>query len=53
MKDVLVQIRIDKDIKTKTDEIFSRSGISTQNAIKVFLYLVAKNNKSPFSDLFR
>lgn len=53
MKDVLVQIRIDKNIKTRTDEIFSRSGISTQNAIKMFLYLVAKNHQSPFSDLFK
>ncbi|TYC49875.1 type II toxin-antitoxin system RelB/DinJ family antitoxin [Weissella muntiaci] len=52
MAEKLVQIRIDKEIKERSDKVFNSSGITTQVAIKMFLMQVAKTGETPFDDLF-
>jgi DNA-damage-inducible protein J len=50
--DFLVQVKVSPAIKEKIDTVFKRSGISTQTAIKIFLYQVANTHKTPFTDIF-
>ncbi|TYC50539.1 RelB/DinJ family addiction module antitoxin [Weissella muntiaci] len=53
MAEKLIQLRIDEDIKNKSDEIFAKQGLTTQGAIKVFLTQVGNTGYSPFDNLFR
>jgi DNA-damage-inducible protein J len=48
----LIQIRIEEDIKKNVDEVLKRDGLSTQQAVKMFLTQVANTGHSPFEGLF-
>ena len=52
MSEKLIQIRIGADIKRVSDDIFSKQGLTSQGAIKMFLTQVANTGKSPFDNLF-
>ncbi|GAK30880.1 RelB/DinJ family protein addiction moduleantitoxin [Weissella oryzae SG25] len=52
MAEKLIQLRVESEIKTKSDEIFAKQGLTTQNAIKIFLTQVVNNNNGPFAELF-
>lgn len=45
----MVRARIDPDLKTETDEIFSELGISTTDAIRMFLSQVKLHRGLPFN----
>lgn len=48
----LIQIRIEDEIKDRADETFRRDGLSTQQAVKMFLTQVANTGHSPFENMF-
>jgi len=45
----MVRTRVDPDLKTETDKIFSELGISTTDAIRMFLAQVKLHRGLPFS----
>lgn len=47
----LLQFRVDEEVKSKLDIIFAEDGMTTQQALKVLAYNIAKNGRSPFSIL--
>ena len=49
MGDTMVRTRVDPDLKTETDKIFSELGISTTDAIRMFLAQVKLHRGLPFS----
>lgn len=48
----LIQIRIEEEIRNAADEVFRRNGLTTQQAVKMFLTQVTNNGQSPFDNLF-
>ena len=48
----LIQIRIEEEIRNAADEVFRRNGLTTQQAVKMFLTQLANNGQSPFDNLF-
>lgn len=48
----LIQIRIEEDVKKNVDDVLKREGLSTQQAVKMFLTQVANTGESPFDGLF-
>jgi DNA-damage-inducible protein J len=48
----LIQVRVDERVKEACDAIFAEDGMTTQQAMKTFLYQVAKAGKSPFENVF-
>lgn len=49
----LIQIRVEEEIRNGADEVFRQEGLTTQQAVKMFLTQVANNAESPFHDLFK
>lgn len=49
----LIQIRVEEDVRNAADDVFKENGLTTQQAVKMFLTQVAHSGKSPFDDLFR
>lgn len=49
MSDTTVRARIDPELKDETDRIFSELGISTTDAIRMFLSQVKLQRGLPFS----
>lgn len=49
MKDSVVRARVDSDLKTETEIIFTKLGITTTEAIRMFLAQVKLKNGLPFS----
>jgi len=49
MSDTMVRARVDPDLKDETDKIFSELGISTTDAIRMFLAQVKLHRGLPFS----
>lgn len=49
MHDTTVRARVDQDLKDETDKIFSELGISTTDAIRMFLAQVKLHRGLPFS----
>jgi DNA-damage-inducible protein J len=49
MKDSVVRARVDSDLKTETEIIFSKLGITTTEAIRMFLAQVKLKKGLPFS----
>jgi addiction module RelB/DinJ family antitoxin len=47
----LVQLRVDEYVKVANDEVFNKDGISTQTALRMIMYHVAKTKQSPFDNL--
>lgn len=43
-----IQVRIDDDLKVKSDELFHRLGTDTTSAIRMFLTQAILNNGFPF-----
>lgn len=50
-KSEYLQVRIDPELKEKAEKVFEKLGISTSQAIKLFLNQVTMNNGLPF-DLY-
>lgn len=48
----LIQVRIDEDVKSKADKIFEHAGLSTQQALKIFLTQIAQTGQTPFDGVF-
>ncbi|CAM4341535.1 type II toxin-antitoxin system RelB/DinJ family antitoxin [Weissella hellenica] len=49
----LIQIRVEEEVRNAADNVFKENGLTTQQAVKMFLTQVAHSGKSPFDDLFR
>lgn len=49
MSDTMVRARVDPELKTETERIFSELGISTTDAIRMFLAQVRLRRGLPFS----
>lgn len=49
MNDTMVRARVDPKLKDETDQIFSQLGISTTEAIRMFLAQVRLRRGLPFS----
>jgi DNA-damage-inducible protein J len=49
MNDTTVRARVDHDLKDETDKIFAELGISTTDAIRMFLSQVRLQRGLPFS----
>ena len=49
MSDTMVRARVDPELKDETDKIFSELGISTTDAIRMFLSQVKLRRGLPFS----
>ncbi len=49
MSDTMVRARVDPELKSETDKIFSELGISTTDAIRMFLAQVKLRRGLPFS----
>jgi DNA-damage-inducible protein J len=49
MKDSVVRARVDSDLKTETEIIFTKLGITTTEAIRMFLAQVKLKKGLPFS----
>ncbi len=49
MSDTVVRARVDPELKDETDKIFSELGISTTDAIRMFLAQVKLRRGLPFS----
>ncbi|MCM1106820.1 MAG: type II toxin-antitoxin system RelB/DinJ family antitoxin [Blautia sp.] len=43
-----IQVRVDDDLKTKSDELFHKLGTDTTSAIRMFLTQAILNNGFPF-----
>ncbi|GAK31467.1 hypothetical protein WOSG25_100330 [Weissella oryzae SG25] len=48
----LIQIRIEDDVKQRVDSVFRNEGLSSQQAVKMFLTQVANTGHSPFEGMF-
>jgi DNA-damage-inducible protein J len=48
----LIQIRIEEDVKKNVDDVLKRDGLSTQQAVKMFLTQIANTGHSPFEGMF-
>lgn len=48
MSDTMVRARVDPELKTETERIFSELGISTTDAIRMFLAQVRLRRGLPF-----
>ena len=44
-----IQIRVDDDIKTAADSLFSNLGLDTSTAVRMFLFAAIARNGLPFS----
>lgn len=49
MSDTMVRARVDPELKDETDKIFAELGISTTDAIRMFLSQVKLRRGLPFS----
>ncbi|ATF41629.1 type II toxin-antitoxin system RelB/DinJ family antitoxin [Weissella paramesenteroides] len=49
----LIQIRVEEEVRNAADTVFKENGLTTQQAVKMFLTQVAHSGESPFNDLFR
>ncbi len=49
----LIQIRVEEEVRNAADAVFKENGLTTQQAVKMFLTQVAHSGESPFNDLFR
>ena len=43
-----IQVRVDDDLRTKSDNLFRELGIDTTSAIRIFLTQAVANNGFPF-----
>lgn len=45
-----IQVRVDNDLKSKSDKLFHDLGTDTTTAIRIFLTQAVANNGFPFED---
>ena len=48
----LVQVKVPADVRAAADAAFARNGLTTNMAMRMMLYQIAKSGKTPLDDVW-